>query len=336
MTPTRMIDSPPTVQGMRGGIAFSVGVHVLILTLMIFGLPFFHSKPRVLPPMISVELIEMGKETTTNKVSPANKVTKQIEEPKPAPPTPPPPESKPTPPQPTPPEPQPRPDMPSTPKLSSVTPDVETLKVPNVDVRAQIPDAPKLTDIEPKLDELQQPKVDLKKPVPKENINSVLDKLTKQVPPKPPAENFDSVLKNLTKQVPQKPTDQQPEAQAKTPPRPATGANAPIAANLTASEMDALSQQLRQCWSLPATAKDAQDLIVDVDITVNPDRTLSAAPRVVDQGRMAADPAFRAAAMAAVRAFRMPQCSPLALPPDKYQEWQNMTVHFDPKEMLGQ
>jgi hypothetical protein len=311
MTPTRMIDGPSTVQGMRaqtmrGGIAFSVGVHVLILILMIFGLPFFHSKPRDLPPMISVELVQMGTE------------------------------SKPTPPQPTPPEPQPRPEMPSTPKLSSVTPDVETLKVPNVDVRAQIPDAPKLTNIEPKLEELQQPKVDLKKPAPKENINSVLDKLTKQVPPKPPAENFDSVLKNLTKQVPQKPTDQQPEAQAKTPPRPATGANAPIAANLTASEMDALSQQLRQCWSLPATAKDAQDLIVDVDITVNPDRTLSAAPRVVDQGRMAADPAFRAAAMAAVRAFRMPQCSPLALPPDKYQEWQNMTVHFDPKEMLGQ
>jgi len=51
---------------------------------------------------------------------------------------------------------------------------------------------------------------------------------------------------------------------------------------------------------------------------------------------MASDPAFRAAAMAATRALRNPQCSPLELPPDKYQEWQTMTIHFDPKEMLGQ
>jgi outer membrane biosynthesis protein TonB len=322
MNPTRPIDSPPSVQGMRGGFAFSVGVHVLILVLMIFGLPFFHSKPRDLPPMISVELVQMGKETTTNKVSTANKVVKQPEEEKPAPPTPPPPESTPTPPQPTPhpPEPQPRPTMEAAPKLSSVDTAVSELKMPDVVIKAPIPNAPKLADIQPKVDELTPPaKVDFKK-----------------APPKPPAESFDSVLKNLTKQTPQKPTDQPPTPQAKSPPRPASGAQAPVSANLTASEMDALSQQLRQCWSLPATAKDAQDLVVDVDITVNPDRTISSAPRVVDQGRMASDPAYRAAAMAAVRAFRMPQCSPLALPPDKYQEWQSMTVHFDPKEMLGQ
>jgi outer membrane biosynthesis protein TonB len=336
MNATRSIESTPSVQGMRGGFAFSVGVHILILAMLIFGIPFFHSKKPDLPPMISVELVDIGKVTTTNKVSAANKVVKQPEEEKPAPPTPPPPESKPTPPQPTPPEPQPRPDIPSAPTLSSVAPDVAAMKVPDVTVKAQIPDAPKLTDVEPKLEELQTPKVDLKKPAPKENIDSVLNKLAKQTPPKPPAENFDSVLKNLTKQTPQKPSDQPPDPRAKNPPRPTTGANAPIAANLTASEMDALAQQLRQCWSLPATAKDAQDLAVDVDITVNPDRTLAAAPRVVDQGRMASDPAFRAAAMAATRALRMPQCSPLALPADKYQEWQSMTVHFDPKEMLGQ
>ena len=335
MNATRVIDSQPTVQGMRGGIAFSVGVHVLILVLMIFGLPFLHSKPRDLPPMISVELVDMGKETTTHQISPVNKVVKQPDEPKPAPPTPPPPEAKPTPPQPTP-DPQPRPDMPSAPKLSSVAPDVETLKAPNVDVRAQIPDAPKLTDVEPKLDELQQPKVDLKKPAPKENINSVLDKLTKQVPPKPPAENFDSVLKNLTKQVPQKPTDQPPEPQAKTPPRPATGALASISANLTASESDAVRRQLDGCMSWPTVGKALNGIVVELDVVVNPDRTVASA-RVVDQGRMASDSTFAAAARAALRAVRVPQCTPLELPADKYQAWQEMTINFTPpKELLGQ
>jgi outer membrane biosynthesis protein TonB len=310
------------MDGMRSWLAFSIAIHALILALMIFGLPYFHPKPRDLPPMISVELIEMGKETTTHKVSDANKVVKQPEEQQPAPPTPPPPKAEPTPPQPQPqpePQPQPRPEPQDAPKIPAVDSAVPELKTPDLVVKAQIPDAPKLAAIEPKSTELTVPKVDLKR-----------------VPPKPPAESFDAVLKNLTKNKPQEPTDQPPVPQAKTPPKPASGAHAPISANLTASEMDALSQQLRRCWSLPATAKDAQDLVVDVDITVNPDRTLAAAPQVADQGRMASDPAFRAAAMAATRALRNPECSPLALPPDKYQEWQSMTVHFDPKEMLGQ
>ena len=100
--------------------------------------------------------------------------------------------------------------------------------------------------------------------------------------------------------------------------------------------MAALSAQLARCWSLPAAAKDAQDLVVDIDVTVNPDRTLAGPPVIDDQGRMSSDPVFRAAAMAATRALRNPECSPLELPPEKYQEWQSMTIHFDPKEMLGQ
>ncbi len=321
MTPHPAMDRRPAQQqpAMRGGFAFSVGVHALILALIVFGLPYFHHKSADLPPMISVELVEMGKETTTNKISDANKVVKQVEEEKPAPPTPPPPQAQPTPPQPQP-EPQPRPEMEAAPKMQAVDNSVPELKTPEVVLKKPLPDAPKIAEVDDKVAALTPPaKVDFKK-----------------APPKPPAESFDSVLKNLTKAVPQQPTDQPPTPQAKTSPKPATGAQAPLAANLTASELDALSQQLRQCWSLPAAAKDAQGLIVDVDITVNPDRTLSASPRVEDQGRMASDPAYRAAAMAAVRALRNPQCSPLALPPDKYQEWQSMTVHFDPKEMLGQ
>jgi hypothetical protein len=57
--------------------------------------------------------------------------------------------------------------------------------------------------------------------------------------------------------------------------------------------------------------------------------------QIVDQARLSSDPVFRAAAMSAERALRMPQCTPLALPPDKYDEWQSMTLTFNPKDMLG-
>jgi outer membrane biosynthesis protein TonB len=321
MNSAQMTRAQPT-DGLRSWLAFSIAIHALILALMIFGLPYFHTKPAEVPPMISVELVQMGKETTTNKVSDANKVVKQPQEQQPAPPTPPPPQAQPTPPQPEkPPEPQPQPrpepqPAPEVPDISQPTPE---LKVPDLVVKTPLPDAPKLAAVAPQVPEVTVPKVDLKK-----------------VPPKPTTPNFDALLKNLTKDKPQPIADQPPVPQAKAPPTRASGAHAPISANLTASELAALSAQLGRCWSIPAAAKDAQDLIVDVDVTVNPDRTLAGSPVIDDQGRMASDPAFRAAAMAAVRALRNPQCSPLELPPDKYDEWQTMTIHFDPKEMLGQ
>ena len=315
MTQAQPMDS------MRSWLAFSITIHALILALMIFGLPFFHPKPKDLPPMISVELVQVGKETTTHKVSPVNKVDPKPEEEQPAPPTPPPPEAKATPqPEPQPEQPQPKLEPQPAPKVPDVDTSVPELKTPDLVVKTPLKEAPKLAEVNTVVPALTvPPKVDFKK-----------------VPPKPPAESFDSVLKNLTKQKIQEPTDQPPEPQAKNPPKRMTGAQAPVSANLTASELAALSAQLGRCWSVPATAKDAQDLVVDVDVTVNPDRTLAGAPSVVDQARMSSDPTFRAAALAAMRALRNPQCSPLELPPDKYQEWQTMTIHFDPKEMLGQ
>ena len=315
-----MTQAQPT-DTMRSWLAASIAVHALILALMIFGLPYFHTKPKDMPPMISVELVQIGKETTTNKVSAANKVVQKPEEEQPAPPTPPPPEAKATPqPEPQPEQPQPKPEPQPAPKLPDVDTSVPDLQTPDFTAKPQFKPTPKLAEVDTATPELKvPPKVDFKK-----------------APPKPEAASFDSVLKNLTKQKVQEPTDQQPQPQTKNPPHRATGAQAPISANLTASELSALAAQLARCWSLPSSAKDAQDLVVDVDVTVNPDRTLAGPPSVEDSGRMASDPAFRAAAMAATRALRNPQCSPLELPPDKYQEWQTMTIHFDPKEMLGQ
>jgi hypothetical protein len=288
---------------MRGGFAFSVAAHAVILALLIFGLPYFHPKHQDMPPMISVELVEMGKETTTNKVSDANKVKPKVEEEKPAPPTPPPPESKPTP-EPKPevqPEPKPQPmQMEAPPDLAPVDTTVPELKVPDLVVKRETPPPPK---VEPKKE-----------------------------PPKPDAPSFESVLKNLTKNV-KEPTKQPPVPTAKNPPVAATGAQASLSSKLTASETDRLMQQLSRCWNAPAAVKDAQNLIVVLEVTVNPDRT-SAQIQIEDQGRMS-DPAFRAAAMAAQRALRMPECQVLDLPPEKYQEWQDLEITFDPSKMLG-
>lgn len=104
--------------------------------------------------------------------------------------------------------------------------------------------------------------------------------------------------------------------------------------SLSVSEMDAIRRQVSNCWLVPAGAKDAGALIVEIDVVMNPDRTVRSAT-VVDRARMAADPFFRAAAESALRALRSPTCTPLKLPPEKYETWNRFTITFDPKDMLS-
>jgi len=107
----------------------------------------------------------------------------------------------------------------------------------------------------------------------------------------------------------------------------------PIGARMTISEADALRQQLESCWNVPLGARDAQDLVVNIYMEVNPDRTVREA-RIVDTQRYARDNFYRAAADSALRAVQSPQCNPLALPPDKYEQWRHITVTFDPRNMF--
>ena len=94
-----------------------------------------------------------------------------------------------------------------------------------------------------------------------------------------------------------------------------------------------MRRQIQQCWNMPVGARDAQNLVVEVIINVNPDRTLQGAD-IVDKSRMATDSFYRAAAEAALRALYNPKCSPLELPADKYEQWKTIDFTFDPRDML--
>ncbi|MAF94789.1 MAG: hypothetical protein CMM60_03420 [Rhodospirillaceae bacterium] len=102
---------------------------------------------------------------------------------------------------------------------------------------------------------------------------------------------------------------------------------------LAISEIDLVRQQIRECWSLPAGAKEAENLSIEIRMAMNPDGTVRQA-RILDQGRLKSDPFFRAAAESALRAVLNPRCNPLKLPPEKYQQWQNMILIFDPRDMF--
>jgi outer membrane biosynthesis protein TonB len=106
------------------------------------------------------------------------------------------------------------------------------------------------------------------------------------------------------------------------------------ATTLTISDLDAIRSQISRCWNVPVGAKDAENLVVDIKVHVNPDGTIRKA-RILDSERMKRDNYFRRAAESAYRAVINPRCSPLRLPPRKYEQWKTFTLSFNPKEMLG-
>lgn len=169
---------------------------------------------------------------------------------------------------------------------------------------------------------------DKKKPPPKKPPPK---KAQEKPKPKPKTNMLASVLNNVAKLKPQttaKDTDKDAKDDSAEPDNQAPS----LSDRLTISEEDALRRQIGLCWNMPVGARNAEQLIVEVEIEVNPDRTVRSA-QIVDQARMA-DPFFRAAAESAVRALRHPNCTPLALPEGKHEQWKVIHFNFDPRDML--
>jgi outer membrane biosynthesis protein TonB len=102
---------------------------------------------------------------------------------------------------------------------------------------------------------------------------------------------------------------------------------------LTATQIDLIRQTIRKCWHFPAGLKNAEELSVDIKMELAEDGTVKKA-EIVDEKRMNSDPDFKIAAENAKRAVLDPECSPLPLPKEKYKEWKDLELTFNPKDMF--
>jgi outer membrane biosynthesis protein TonB len=294
---------------MGRGALISALFHAIILAAVYFGLPDW-IEPEDIPQPIPVQLATIADITTPPKQEQPTPAPTPVEKPKPPEPepTPPPPQAEtppPEPPPPTPPEPQPQPDI-----------------VPPEPV-------PEETVPEPKPAAEQQAAVEPPKPVPPQKPKPPQEKPVEQ--PKPQEDALQSLLKNVLKDQPE--PSQTPPQPNQQPTQPLTQQNLSDAP-LTISEIDAIRQQMAKCWNVPAGARDAQNLAVEIRVMLNPDGSVARA-EIVDTARMASDTFYRTAAESAYRAVL--QCSPLQqLPVKKYNSWKVVTLNFDPREMLGQ
>lgn len=310
---------------MRVPLLFSVTFHVAIFLLALFGLP---SRDPELVEDYRVIDVEVISETQAPEPRPVPKEKQEARpEPKPQPPVPPPP---------PPPEQQAalKPE-PEPPQKEEPTPEPAPEAVPIPDPKPK-PAPPKPVEEQPKKPEKPKPaaKAPRPKPKPKPDFNTMMLKTVQKLKEAPPPKeepkekekekekSFDERMAALmNRDVPQR----QEEAQ-----------KAPLGESLSISEIDAIRRQIERCWLVPTTigAKDVERMIVEIGLTLNPDGTLRSA-RIVDQFRFETDPTYRAVAETAVRAVRNPKCNKFNLPLEKYEIWKDMTMTFNPSEMVG-
>lgn len=289
---------------MRGSVITSSLFHLFIVFILTVGLPFMPDKEIEIAPPINVEIVDISDISRTNKLAPAQpkpKDEKKKEEPKP---------SKPVPKQMTAEKP-PELAKPKPPDIKEIEKPKEEPKKPEPLKREEIkkPEPPK-----------EKPK---EKPKPPEPVKPKVEEKAQE-------NDFQSLLKNLTPVETSTGTD---EAAPPSKAPPDVAQLAELADRLTISEQDALRRQLSQCWNILAGAEYAENLAVELRVFMNPDRTVNNAA-VIDKSRYSADQPYRAAADAALRALRNPNCTPLELPEGKFEQWKVFVIRFDPKDVL--
>jgi len=101
---------------------------------------------------------------------------------------------------------------------------------------------------------------------------------------------------------------------------------------MTISEIDLVKAQIRECWNVPAGAREAEDLIIEIKVDMGRDGV----PRnawIESRARMG-EAFYRAAAESALRAVLNNRCHPFKLPPQKYDQWHDLRLVFNPRDMF--
>jgi hypothetical protein len=95
-------------------------------------------------------------------------------------------------------------------------------------------------------------------------------------------------------------------------------------------DIAAFRAQISRCWSPPVGGLGGDAIIVKLRIMLNEDGTLTRAPELANDFN---SPFFGPAADSAIRAVL--QCQPYRLPPEKFSQWRDMLLTFDPSRMYG-
>ena len=297
---------------MRSSFLMSLVLHVTVVLLSVIGLPYLQRTPAKENIPMVVELVSIASETNL----PAQPIREPVSKIK-----------------------QANPPLPIPAKSETNV----VLKQKRPEPISKILPEPKPTvkrDLNPK--PVAKPKRILK-PV----ASKKLAKITPRRKP-PPPDPFALVLKNLEKEIKTTQVAIKPKKKNKSKKsdfeqqiakvltrRPI---NESSSSRITMTEMHAMINTIRTaimpCWNLQPGAKGAQNIVVIIGASLNPDGRVTRA-WVKNRSVLIEDPFKLAAAEAAQRAILNQACQPFKLDPKKYDIWKDVTLNFNPSEMFG-
>ena len=102
---------------------------------------------------------------------------------------------------------------------------------------------------------------------------------------------------------------------------------------LTLSEEDALKAQIFGCWSIPLGLPYNENLLVRIKLMLEPDGSVTKT-EILDHARMnkPGQGFYKVLAESALRAVKL--CQPLRVPTTGYEKWKELQLNFDAREML--
>ena len=240
----------------------------------------------------------------------------------------------------------------NAPKLAEPKPVVDKLgdSKPAKELAPKVVDKPAITtdattpmpQPKPQPKQKQQPKPDPKtaqKQNPKTDdfkADKIADLLKKTDPqpspdkpkPKAPAYDADQIARLLDHREPQREVTTGDAINN----APSLGAqNAAPNAQLSQTEIDALRERIRECWSPPPGVDSNSNLYVALRVLFKPDGSLAQMPVVVAGSASPLGPALAESGQRALL-----QCQPFTmLKPEHYAQWKDITVNFNPRDFAN-
>ena len=285
---------------MNRNIFISFGLHIFLVIITAMSLPFLAKKPIDLPPIISVELIQISDKTNIPFAPKAKKIIEKVKEK----------EKK---------------------LISEQAPPKKIKKTKTKTVVSLDKKLEKIDNQKPEslpLPEKTVKKIETKKET-KQNPEKVVTEV-KQVSEFEKKDIFDPsdiaalIDKSKTesaetnKKLDKITQDQDKEMDF---------------GGLTLSEEDALKAQIFGCWSIPLGLPFNEDLLVRIKLQLEPDGSIIKT-EILDHARMnrPGQGFYKVLAESALRAIKL--CQPLRVPSSGYERWKDMQLNFDAREML--
>jgi hypothetical protein len=281
-------------------LIISSALHVVLIVLTAMSLPFLTKKPIDLPPIISVELIQITEKTNIPFAPKAKKIIEKVKEK----------------------EKQLVSEQAPPKKIEkSKTKTVVSIDQNNETIDNQTPEAVPLPEKTVKQIKTKEEK--------KQNPEKV-DEEVKQVSEFEKKELFDpnSIAALIDK-------SKQDTAEVKTQKNLVSQDQEKNIENssLSLSEEDALKAQIFGCWSIPLGLPYDENLLVRIKLKLKPDGSVIDS-EILDHARMnkPGQGFYKVLAESALRAIKL--CQPLRVPTTGYERWKDLQLNFDAREML--